>query len=348
MKVWWSILLVCLVACGSGSSERNPLADLDRAMAAPMVEVVDLDSIGVYGVTDFAWKGSDLWLLFQYPGSKDVLARYDLTSGSCVGVIKRGRGPRELITATPLDDNGAIAVADCNLNRVAIADRDTVCFRQLPAGGLVSCLVRGRKVVSTGLYFEGRYRLAAFGSERTACFGAYPQGDSEIDAELLPTAYVNSRLAMKPDSSRFVCVNSNCGILEINAISEDSIVRVAQVAYHYPDVVGNRSGNMAVAAIRKSNINGFFDVACTDDRIYALYSGRSYDEAGLNIENCDFLIAFDWSGNFVGALHLSPALRTICIDRESGMLYGLAYTDTRSVIYNVDPMRIDQSGMRRP
>ena len=186
-----------------------------------MVEVVDLDSIGLYGVTDFARKGSDLWLLFQYPGSEDVLARYDLISGTCVGVIKRGRGPRELITVTPLDDNGAIAVADCNLNRVAIADRDTVCFRQLPSGGLVSCLVRGRKVVSTGLYFEGRYRLAAFGSERTACFGAYPQGDPEIDAELLPTAYVNSRLAMKPDSSRFVCVNSNCGILEINAISED-------------------------------------------------------------------------------------------------------------------------------
>ena len=232
-------------------------------------------------------------------------------------------------------------MADCNLSRVAIA-RDTVCFRQLPAGGLVSCLVRGRKVVSTGLYFEGRYRLAAFGSERTACFGAYPQGDPEIDAELLPTAYVNSRLAMKPDSSRFVCVNSNCGILEINAISEDSIVRVAQVAYHYPDVVGKRSGDMAVAAIRKSNVNGFFDVACTDDRIYALYSGRSYDEAGLNIENCDFLIAFDWSGNFVGALHLSPALRAICIDRESGMLYGLAHTDTRSVIYSVDPARIGQ------
>lgn len=336
MKPALFIVLLFFVACKGGAPGENPLADLDNSPEAAMEEFLCLDSIEAFGVTDFAVSDSLLWLLFQRPGSEDVLGRYDLSDKSYTSVIKRGRGPGEMITTTSLDDSGDITVADCNTNKMATMAGDAVSLRQLPAGGVVTCVVRGESAISTGVYPEGRYRLASLESGEVSYFGTYPQGDREIARELLPTAYVNSILALKPDGSRFVCVNCNCGVIDINAFAGDSIAGVARIAYHYPDVVGTRSGKMAVAAIRKSNVNGFFDVACSDEYIYTLYSGKTFNEAGLGLENCDFLVVFDWSCSYIGAFHVSPALSAIQFDNIQGQLYGLAHTPTRSLIYKLN------------
>lgn len=336
MRPFLFIPLLLFVACRGNSGRENPLADLDKSPEAVMEEFLCLDSIEAFGVNDFAVTDSVLWFLFQRPGSEDVLAQYRLGDNSCKSVIKRGRGPGEMITTTSLDANGHIVIADCNTNAMASVVRNDATFRQLPSGGLVSCITDGNRVISTGLYPEGRYRLINLESGQVGYFGEYPQGERKIGDELLPTAYINSKLAMKPDCSRFVCVNSNCGIIEINAIAGDSIRSIARIAYHYPDIVGTRSGKMAVAAIRKSNVNGFFDVTCSDEYIYTIYSGKTYNEAGLGLESCDHLVTFDWSGNLIEAFHVSQALGAIQYDNSQGLLYGLAHTPTRSLIYRLN------------
>lgn len=336
MKPALLIVLLFFAACTGGSPGDNQLSNLDKSPEAAMEEFLSLDSVEMFGVTDFAVNDSLLWLLFQRPGSEDVLGRYGLKDNSYTTIIKRGRGPGEMITTTSLDDHGGISVADCNTNKMATVIRGTVSLRKLPSGRMASCIVRGDTVISTGVYHEGRYRLASLKSEQVSFFGTYPQGEREIARELLPTAYVNSKLALKPDGSRFVCVNCNCGVIDVNAFAGDSITGVARIAYHYPDVAGTRSGKMAVAAIRKSNVNGFFDVTCSDEYIYTIYSGKTFNEAGLGLENCDYLVVFDWSGNYIESYHVSPALSAIQFDNSQGLLYGLAHTPTRSLIYKLN------------
>lgn len=336
MRLALFIVLLCLVACKGGSADKNPLANLDNSPEVVMEEFLCLDSIDAFGVTDFAVTDSVLWFLFQRPGSDDVLGRYGMSDKSYKSMLKRGRGPREMITTTPIDANGHVVVADCNMNAMASIIQDSVVIQQLPSGGLVSCITDGSRVISTGLYTEGRYRLLNLESGRVAYFGDYPQGDRKIENELLPSAYVNSKLAMKPDCSRFVCVNSNCGVIEINAIEGDSIAGVAKIAYHYPDIAPAKAGKMHVAAIRKSNVNGFFDVTCSDEYIYTIYSGKTFNEAGLGLESCDYLVTFDWSGNYIGAFHVSQTLCAIQYDNSQGLLYGLAHTPTRSLIYRLN------------
>lgn len=301
-----------------------------------MQEVVCLDSIGAFGVTDFVVDGNDLWLLFQRHGSEDVLTRYGIDDKSYTSFIKRGRGPGEMITVTPLDGTRGIQLADCNANVKMTVLRDTVSSCRLPAGGLVSCIADGDRVISTGNYPEGRYRFVDLHSGKVSYFGEYPQGKRRISDDLVATAYINSKLAMSPDCSRFVCVNSNCGVIEVNAVEGDSIRSIRQVAFHYPDIVRTNSGGMNFVAIRKSNINGFFDVACSDEYVYTLYSGRSFHEAGLNLDKCEYLVVFDWSGEPVECLHLSPALTAIHFDSGKGVLYGLADDVAASFIYKLN------------
>lgn len=336
MKSSLLIILLFFVACNGGPTGENPLANLDNAPEAAMEEFLCLDSIEAFGVTDFAVADSVLWLLSQRPGSEDLLVRYGLNDDSYTRVIKRGRGPGEMITTTNLDNSGHIVIADCNTNMMVTVVQDVVSHRKLPTGGLVTCITDGDRVISTGIYPEGRYRLVNLKTGQVGFFGEYPQGDRKLECELLPTAYINSKLAMKPDRSRFVCVNSNCGVIEINAIAGDSIAGMARIAYHYPDIAPVRDGKMHVAAIRKSNVNGFFGVTCSDERIYTIYSGKTYNEAGLGLESCDYLVTFDWSGNFIEAFHVPQALSAIRFDNSQGLLYGLAHTPTRSLIYRLD------------
>lgn len=336
MRPLLAIVLLCLVACGDASSGKSPLACFDEIGEASLQQVVCLDSIGAFSVTDFVVDGDVLWLLFQRPGSEDVLTRYGIGDNSYECLIKRGRGPGEMITVTPLDGNRGIHLAECNANVLMTVLRDSVSGRRLPSGGLVSCITDGERVISTGNYPGGRYRLADLHSGKVSYFGEYPQGKRRIGDDLVATAYINSKLAMKPDHSRFVCVNSNCGVIEINAVEGDSIRNVRQVVFHYPDVVRTSSGGMNIAAIRKSNINGFFDVTCSDEYIYTLYSGRSFYEAGLNLDKCDYLIVFDWTGEPVACLHLSPAFTAIHFDSGHGVLYGLADDVAASFIYKLN------------
>ena len=336
MRLFLFIALLLFVACKGGSTGENPLANLDNAPEAAMEEFLCLDSIEAFGVTDFAVADSVLWLLSQRPGSEDLLVRYGLNDDSYTSIIKRGRGPGEMITTTNLDNNGHIVVADCNTNMMVSVVQDVVSQQQLPSGRLTTCITDGDRVISTGIYPEGRYRLVNLKSGQVGFFGEYPQGDRKIERELLPTAYINSSLAMKPDCSRFVCVNSNCGVVEINAIEGDSIATIARIAYHYPDIAPTTAGKMHVAAIRKSNVNGFFGVTCSDEYIYTIYSGKTYNEAGLGLESCDYLVTFDWSGNYIEAFHVSQALSAIRFDNSQGLLYGLAHTPSRSLIYRLD------------
>ena len=152
MRLFLFIALLLFVACKGGSSGENSLANLDEAPEAAMEEFLCLDSIEAFGVTDFAVADSVLWLLSQRPGSEDLLACYDLNDDSYTSIIKRGRGPGEMITATALDDNGHIVVADCNTNMMVSVVEDAVSQQQLPSGGLTTCITDGDRIIAYGIY----------------------------------------------------------------------------------------------------------------------------------------------------------------------------------------------------
>ena len=53
MRPLLAIVLLCLVACGDASSGKSPLACFDEIGEASLQQVVCLDSIGAFSVTDF-------------------------------------------------------------------------------------------------------------------------------------------------------------------------------------------------------------------------------------------------------------------------------------------------------
>lgn len=70
----------------------------------------------------------------------------------------------------------------------------------------------------------------------------------------------------------------------------------------------------------RDNRFGFTDVAVSDDRIYALYSGKSY---GSGVCECRTLLVYDGEGNLVKSGSLDVSLVNVYYDTEEGAVYGM-------------------------
>ncbi|MDR0423818.1 MAG: TolB-like 6-bladed beta-propeller domain-containing protein [Rickettsiales bacterium] len=123
--------------------------------------------------------------------------------------------------------------------------------------------------------------------------------------------------------SRFVAINFNNGVIDINGITPDSVINLKQLDFHYQDIHVEGSMDDPRVSTKKSNKNGFFDVATSDEYIYTIYSGKSFDEAGLSLDHCEYLMIFDWEGNPVRCYKSHIPLYAICYNEQDKALYGI-------------------------
>jgi hypothetical protein len=127
--------------------------------------------------------------------------------------------------------------------------------------------------------------------------------------------------------SRLVAINFNNGVIDINGITPDSIINLKQLDFHYQDIYLEGSKEDPHVSIRRSNKNGFFDVATSDEHIYAIYSGKSFDKAGLFPDHCEYLMVFDWEGKPAGCYKLNIPLYAICYHKQDNAIYGIHIGD---------------------
>ena len=229
--------------------------------------------------------------------------------------------------------NDAVVSVECN-KRLLIEipfDTQTTKFSDLPFdyGAYTSVVKANESVIMLGCFKEGRYMHYKPSDQKVGFFGDYRvhykyRGLDNLTKSLI---YVSSKIAIKPDMTRLVSVNFNNGVIDINGISNDSIINLKKLDFHYQDISVYRSGDNPQVSIRRNNINGFFDVVTSDDYIYTNYSGKSFEEAGLMLDHCEYLMIFDWEGNPAGCYKLNVPLYAICYNKQDNAVYGVHIGD---------------------
>lgn len=71
---------------------------------------------------------------------------------------------------------------------------------------------------------------------------------------------------------------------------------------------------------------GFTDVSVSDNRVFVLHSGRSYNEAGDEFSAGHELLVFDWEGNLQNTYNLDRPTTGISYDRPENALYAVSNT----------------------
>lgn len=331
-------IFLIATSCSAGSGfPDNPVEYFGSVTPAAVHTAANLDEYGVFMPTGIAAYDGRFYV--QTPG-KEIIREIDIANGVAVTRFVAGKGPRELLAPSYLTSSGDRAMLmDCNRMIIAGIEMSRseyeAVFTEIPKGygPCMSVIGTGDYLVLTGLLKDGRYMYYNCLDGDIRFFGEYrlPEKFGDLKNPERSQVYVNTKLALKPDRSRFAAINFNGGVIDINEIRDGSIIHVKGLDFHYPEVAVKK-GKIGQSM---DNRNGFIDIVASDDCIYVIYSGKTYRDHGPDFAFCDWLMSFDWDGNPVACHELPVPFNVICYDTAREELYGVN-TGEATVLYRVE------------
>lgn len=336
--------LVCAGLCASLFSAcqndkrlpGSPVEYFGSVMPITGTEVLDLDSSEAFLPKAIAVRDSVVFV--QCQGSKDVVISVDLRDNTRKVLLRKGNGPGEVLQMSafsPYGDGKITAVESNKRYVIEISSNGDSVQRFFPApkeyGPYISAVGGDRCVIFTGCVDGGMYLYYNTADSSVRFFGEYPVREEyrKLDNHIKSRICLSGRLAISPDHRRLVYVNYNGGLIDISAIRNDSIVNVCSLDFHYADVVIEGE----VVSIRRTNKNGFYDVSAGNDRFCAIYSGKSIEKHRAGVDDCDYLMVFDWNGNPVACYESDKPLTKIYYQEDENVVYGVSIADDGAKLY---------------
>ena len=344
MKKYLFILihLYSFISCTMSDNAISVAPDiLTRGNDVPSTYVVNLSDYGINTPVRISKHG-------------DILAvgqRYELTNVHLVNLsthstqpwLPMGEGQNEAYSIDNLSINGHgdISAFDFETGKLHRCNPSSLSRSTTPPLTLASTAIHlsavqgDNFVISTGLYEQGRYRYYSLEDESEEYFIDYPVHPGYPDLSPYSTSilWASTVLSLRPDNQMFVCTDIRSGQIDFCRIEGKKISLVCRHCYYYPHVDARDKGDVRVAYY-SDNITGFRDVTVSDDRVFVLYSGKTYKDEKQNIANCSTLLVFDWDGTLLETRTLPQMATFISYDMEENALYGTT-PDAQLVRYNI-------------
>ena len=296
--------------------------------------LTDLSQIGIYDVSGFIKQGNKLLLGSTYM-KEGVAQILDLNHLKDEHILSRGNNSSKRLRALSSFnsyDGTSVTALDFKTGELietlvsplarGIMKESII---QLPEKEQHLIAVKTDDfVISIGFYEEGRYLLYSLidGSVRYCL--SYPDCPEypDLQEKTKGMLYGSSILRVRPDGQAFVCADMYSGVIDFCRLISDGIERVKLERLSYP-LTEISENSVPRVLYKRENRFGFVDIAVTTERVYALYSGKTYkrDRQGAFEANC--LFEYDWEGNLVRILDFDVALTGITYDSDERMLYGI-------------------------
>lgn len=156
---------------------------------------------------------------------------------------------------------------------------------------------------------------------------AYPYKDEEeksIPDDFRSLAYQGTMRAN--GRQQFVFVTSQARQIYLYRVTSDGkLIKTGEIidsyAQYKPDY--STKGSYSVAFDSKVP-ESYKDLIASDKYIYALYSGRTFNDYKLSCNECKLLYVYDWTGKFVRLYKLDVPVTYICLNEQQNKLYAIA------------------------
>ncbi|WP_420385124.1 BF3164 family lipoprotein [Roseivirga sp.] len=132
----------------------------------------------------------------------------------------------------------------------------------------------------------------------------------------------------RPEDNRIVFASIYGPNIDLMEYSE-GLTSLSKIHVREPKVFDNSgklaSGDAELVGITVSDKNemGFIDLEVTNNFIYLLYSGRSFEKNGDDALLGSSVYVLDWDGNFLALLNLEKNTRVITVDQSDEILIAL-------------------------
>jgi hypothetical protein len=274
----------------------------------------------------------------------------------------RGRGPGELMTAWdgarhPGDERG-VWISDFQLQRLTYFDVPSF-LSGTPAAPSTFSLPTGNDgrvgrvlhvtatpdggFAATGFFTDGLIRLFDATGTVTATLGPVPSGREKGMPETVRQHAHRGVIRSHPEKSRAVIALRFFDRLELVNLEDTTATVIVGPAGFEPEYVVRQGRTGPVMARTAESRYGYLDVAVTDRRIFALYSGKSVAEMETDFDHSHFgsqIRVFDWSGQVVETIRVDELLFNIHVDADQAVLYAARhYPEPAILAYSIDHLR---------
>ncbi|HUG40568.1 MAG TPA: BF3164 family lipoprotein [Longimicrobiales bacterium] len=254
----------------------------------------------------------------------------------------KGQGPREFESAWSIDvidPAGEFMVHDLMLQRVTwvdvredFEDGAWVADRSLKLKAETMMLETSwtpEGMLGLGILREGRLAHMDRQGAVVRTSGPTPMDGQAVPPEVRQQAY-QSKLKPNPSRTRWAVATRFADRLEIYDAA-GALVAEGTRRYGFEPVYEAQRSTRAVSMTTGQETRfGYLDLAATEDRIYALFSGRTRAEGRANYGNT--VHVFDWSGKMVDVLQLNDYVIALAVDPAGESLYGIRHDPFPAVL----------------
>ena len=183
----------------------------------------------------------------------------------------------------------------------------------------------GSNIIASGVFKD--YWLMHLGKEGEICSTVdfpYFEELKDISPILKSVLHLSTLIANAPNQKKGVAATMQHGVITFFDYAENQPLKAYKQLKYYAPKYKKFQGQDNIA-FAKDNKVGFCSVACDNEYVYVLYSGRTFNEYGMQNHHCENLLVYDWDGNPIKRYLLDTPLSSIQYDEKNNLIYGIAF-----------------------
>jgi hypothetical protein len=277
-----------------------------------------------------------------------LVHKFDIKNNLYKGLgIRRGQGPNDLLSVrhvTPSIDNNSVWAYDITSRQWMQCDRelntviDKIRFTNIIDN--INIYVNEPQWISDNLfvclnhngYKERFYLISRDLTNITPVINPQFSFNDSYPSFLLSDVF-SSNMDVRPDKKKVVLAGRYLDCIEIYD-SDGSLTKLLKGPEENFNFQYNRDRSYARGAVVKSpeSQRAYICVRCTNDRIYALYSGKKrMDESNYSTSN--LIYTFDWEGNLLKKYVLDCLIGSFDVDTSTQTIYAIQDLDSYIVSF---------------
>lgn len=238
--------------------------------------------------------------------------------------LNKGGGPDEVVSLSNLDvfkhkGQNLFGIFDVNTKKYRSYNTDRILLNQTNLNPILEKAVKipysinelhktARGYVATGFFPDGKFALLNDSLELIQYVGQYrPQENKNVSKLLHAQANIGTS-ELSPDGKRLANVIFHAGIVELYTIDADTVMKQWEFVKNELEYSVKNSRQ-----INNKGVEGFISVDVTDQFVFALYSGNTFNREEVATYG-KYVYQFDLDGNLVEIYELDREVFNIDID----------------------------------